>query len=224
MKLPNQDRYSLYQSRIYNFDLKPSDKILDVGSGNIPFHLATHLVDITIENDNLGRAGAAFEHVDGIPVYECNLEKLPFEDNEFDFVYCSHVLEHVAEPNKACSELIRVGKRGFIESPTRGKDIWLNTAKASNHRWAIEKIDNKLIFTEYDREEIEGLQNDILMKMHVAPQTPREKAFSALIYLKADKINTMLLWEGSFEFKIERRNNKELLVNNENKNLIITVI
>ena len=138
-KLPNKDRYSLYQSRFYNFGIKPSDKVLDVGSGSIPFHLANHLVDITIENDNFGRAGVAFKHIDGIPIYECNLERLPFEDNEFDFVYCSHVLEHVNDPDKACSELMRVGKRGFIESPTPGKDIWLNIAKASNHRWAIEK-------------------------------------------------------------------------------------
>jgi ubiquinone/menaquinone biosynthesis C-methylase UbiE len=217
-KLPNKDRYSLYQSRLYNFGIKPSDKVLDVGSGNVPSHFATHLVDVTIENNDYGRAGMAFKHVDGIPIYECNLEKLPFEDNEFDFVYCSHVLEHVTDPDKACSELMRVGKRGFIESPTRGKDIWLNTAKVSNHRWAIENNNNKLIFTEYSPEEIEGLQNDILMNMHVAPQTPREKAFSALIYLKADKINTMLLWEGFFEFTIYRRN-KQLTSNNENKNM-----
>jgi ubiquinone/menaquinone biosynthesis C-methylase UbiE len=218
MKLPSKDRYSLYQSRFYNFGIKASDKVIDVGSGNIPFHLANHLVDITIENDNYGRAGVAFKHVDGIPIYECNLEKLPFEDDEFDFVYCSHVLEHITDPDKACSELIRIGKRGFIESPTRDKDIWLNTAKVSNHRWAIEKRDNRLIFTEYSPEEIEGLQNDVLMNMHVAPQTPREKAFSALIYLKADKINTMLLWDGSFEFTINRRN-KQFISNNENKNI-----
>jgi ubiquinone/menaquinone biosynthesis C-methylase UbiE len=217
-KLPQKDRYSLYQSRFYNFGIKSTDKVLDVGSGNMPFHLANHLVDITIKNDNFGRAGVAFKHIGGIPIYECSLESLPFEDNEFDFVYCSHVLEHVDNPDKACRELIRVGKRGFIESPTRGKDIWLNTAKTSNHRWAIEKSSNRLIFTEYSPEEIDGLQNDILMDMHVAPQTAREKAFSALIYLKADKINTMLLWEDSFEFIIRYRNNR-FRSNNESQNI-----
>lgn len=216
-KLQNMDRYSLYQSRFYNFDINTSDKVLDVGSGNIPFHLATHLADITVENDNFGRAGVPFKHIEGLPVYECNLEKLPFENNEFDFVYCSHVLEHVIDPDKACSELMRVGKRGFIESPTRGKDIWLNTAKISNHRWAIEKNNNKLIFNEYSPEEIEGLQNDILMNMHVAPQTAREKAFSALVYLKADKINTMFLWEDYFEYEIHRRY-KESESKNESQN------
>ena len=76
-KLQNIDRYSLYQSRFYNFGIKTSDKVLDIGSGNIPFHRATHLADITLENDNFGRAGVAFKHVDGLPFYEWNLEKLP---------------------------------------------------------------------------------------------------------------------------------------------------
>lgn len=60
-----------------------------------------------------------------------------FRDKEFDFVYCSHVLEHVRDPAKACAELMRIGKRGFIETPTRGKDLWLGTAAVSNHRWAV---------------------------------------------------------------------------------------
>ena len=84
----------------------------------------------------------------------------------------------------------------------------------------MRKTNNKLIFSEYSPEEIEGLQNDILMNMHVAPRTPREKAFSALIYLKADKINTMLLWEGSFEFTIYRRN-KQFISNNDNQNILL---
>ena len=52
-KLKNIDRYSLYQCRFFNFCIKATDKVLDVGSGNIPFHLATHLVDITTENEIL---------------------------------------------------------------------------------------------------------------------------------------------------------------------------
>lgn len=202
--LPNKDRYRLYQSRMFNFDIGPDDKVLDIGSGHIPFPLATHLADIALDDDNYGRAGAPFKYIEGKPVFECNIEQLPFGDKEFDFVYCSHVLEHVANPEKACNELIRIAKRGYIETPTRGKDIWLNTAKISNHRWAVENIHNKLVFTEYTTEETNGLRNDILLNMHVAPQTVREKAFSALIYLRADLINTMFLWENEFEYEVRR--------------------
>lgn len=200
--LPQRDRYNLYQSRHFDFGIKPGDKVLDIGSGHIPFPLATHLSDITLTDHGYGRAGTPFKHVDGKPVYECSMEKMPFGDKEFDFVYCSHVLEHTKDPEKACRELMRVAKRGYIETPSRAKDIFLNSAKISNHTRYVELYEGRLIFADYSEEEIEGFQCDILQSMHCAPQTVREKAFAALIWLKADLVNTMLLWDGSFEFEL----------------------
>ncbi len=208
-RLPSKDRYSLYQARLIDFDIKPTDKVLDVGSGHIPFPLATHLTDITLTDHHVGRAGVPFKSIQGIPVYECSVENMPFNNQEFDFIYCSHVLEHVDNPEKACEELMRVGKRGYIETPSKGKDIFLNSAKTSNHKWWIEIINDTLVFTEYRPEEIDALQSDLLMDMHCAPQTRREKAFSSLIYLKADRVNTMFLWEGRFGYEVRRLVNEK---------------
>ena len=204
--MPDKSRYALYQERLFDFGIKPGDKVLDIGSGHIPFPLATHLADITLTDHHLGRAGTSFKYVDGKPVYECSVEAMPFGDKEFDFVYCSHVLEHTKNPEMACLELMRVGKRGYIETPTRAKDIFLNSAKISNHTRCVELCDGKLVFTDYTNDEIEGFQCDILQSMHCVPQTTREKAFASLVWLKADLINTMLLWEGSFEFVIRANN------------------
>ncbi len=204
-QLPNKDRYSLYQARLFDFGIKPGEKVLDVGSGHKPFPFATHLSDISTSDDKYGRAGVPFKYVEGKPVFEFNVEKIPFENKEFDFVYCSHVLEHVENPEKACAELQRVAKRGYIETPTKGKDIWLNSGKISNHRWFVEDINEKLLFVEYDYEEDESFGSDILMNMHVAPQTEREKAYSALLYLKPHSINTMFYWENEFECEVIRK-------------------
>lgn len=196
-------RYELYQARLFDFRLRPGDRVLDIGSGNDPFPLATHLADITLEDDSYGRAGAPLKRIDNKPVYACALENMRgFQDKEFDFVYCSHVLEHVRDPAKACAELMRIGKRGFIETPTRGKDLWLGTAAVSNHRWAVENVHDCLIFSEYRPHEIDGLQCDLLLQMHMAPESRREKALTALMYLKADLINTMLVWEQAFTFQV----------------------
>jgi len=203
-KMPDQSRYMLYQGRHIDFKIGPTDQVLDIGSGHLPFPLATHLADVTLTEHSVGRAGAPFKYIAGKPVYECSVEATPFADKQFDFVFCSHVLEHVYNPEKACRELMRIGKRGYIETPTRGKDTWLNTAKKSNHRWAVELLNNRLVFTEYTALDLEGLGCDILMNMHMEPQTKREKALSALIYLKAPLINTMMLWEESFEFEVRR--------------------
>ncbi len=204
--LPKRDeRYTLYQARLFDFGIGPNDKVLDVGSGNTPFPLATHLIDLCPADNVYGTTEQPFEHVQGKRVHTCDIEDMRhFADKEFDFVYCSHVLEQVGNPEKACLELMRVGKRGYIESPTRGTDLWLNTAKVSNHLWVVERIHKKLIFTEYSVDEIEGFQCDLLMKMHRSPESKREKALTALLYLKADLVNTMFLWENCFQFEVRR--------------------
>src|SRR4030043_2172370 len=91
-----------YQREFVKFDINPGDKALDLGSGNHPFPLATHLVDLFVEND-FHRGGVKLVQ-DSRPLFVANIESLPFRDKEFDFVYCSHVLEHVADPRKACKE------------------------------------------------------------------------------------------------------------------------
>lgn len=205
-QLPDStSRYWLYQGRHFDFNIKPDEKVLDIGSGNIPFPFATHLADLAVHDDMYGRAGVPFKYLEGKPVYECNIENMPFADKEFDFVYCSHVLEHTQNPEKACKELMRIAKRGYIETPTRGKDLFLHTGKISNHTYYVENFDGTLIFTEYENDELDGLDNDILLQMHVKPQTKREKAFSALIYLKSHLINTMLYWEDGFPVQVRKR-------------------
>lgn len=218
--LPFSDRYNIYQSRLFDFNIKDGDKVLDIGSGNVPFPLATHLADITIEDNAYGRAGVPFKYLENKPVYEINIEDMPFEDKEFDFVYCSHVLEHVENPERACRELMRVGKRGYIEVPKYHKDLIFNTARISNHLWKIELEDNTLTFKPYDEKELDGLEVDIFREMSLNPLSHREKAFFSLIHLKADLFNTMFLWEKDFKVQVS---NKRIL-GNINKNIRLNFV
>jgi SAM-dependent methyltransferase len=197
-------RYDLYQSRFFSFPIVPGHKVLDMGSGHMPFPLATHLCDITLTDGTVGRAGLPFKHLDGKPVYEASLENTPFADQEFDFVYCSHVLEHVDDPEAACRELTRIGRRGYIETPTKGKDMFMGTPRISHHRWHLEVFRGVLIFTEYEQRELAGLGVNLLIEMATGPQTDREKAFSALLYLHADQCNTMFTWEGDIPIEVRR--------------------
>jgi SAM-dependent methyltransferase/predicted O-methyltransferase YrrM len=204
-RLPQRDRYSLYVARLFDFDIHPGDRVLDIGSGHLPFPHATHLADITLTDHGFGRAGVPFARVDGKEAVECSVESMPFADRTFDFVYCSHVLEHVDDPERACRELMRVARRGYIETPTRGKDVFLNTARVSNHRWSVTSFDGVLCFDEYADSDLQGLGSDVLMDMHTSPQTDREKAFSALIYLRAESVNTMFPWDAPFTCEVHRR-------------------
>ncbi|HEY2901936.1 MAG TPA: class I SAM-dependent methyltransferase [Polyangia bacterium] len=199
------DRHTLYQARYFDFGIRPGDKVLDIGSGNIPLSFATHLADLAVDDDSYGRAGSPFKHIAGKPVFNCPVERMPFADKEFDFVYCSHVLEHVDDPDQACRELMRVGKRGYLETPTLGKDVWLNVGKISNHRWHVTQFAGVLEFTEYAPRDLAGVETDLLLDMHMHPQTDREKAFAAMVLLKSDLINTMMLWDGQFTTSARRQ-------------------
>jgi len=61
-------------------------------------------------------------------------KKLPFKDNEFDFVIASHVIEHVEDFEFFIKELERVSKKGYIELPTRLGDNLVFENK-NDHIW-----------------------------------------------------------------------------------------
>jgi len=111
----------------------PAD-VLEIGPGHIPFGRATEFVDIR-PLDNLPG-----------PLHVCDLsqDKLPFTDKFFDFVYCRHVLEDMVNPFLLCREMQRVGKAGYIETPSplaefcRGVDGGAPPWRGyHHHRWMI---------------------------------------------------------------------------------------
>ncbi len=83
--------------------------VLEIGPGTKPFERATAFVDFADVQAYTKR-----------PVFKVDItsERLPFEDKSFDFVYCRHVLEDSWNPFAICAEMSRVGKRGYIETPS----------------------------------------------------------------------------------------------------------
>lgn len=62
-------------------------------------------VDIVIEDA---------DQLPGIEFVSAQIESLPFQDNEFDTVVCTHVLEHVLDYKLAIRELRRIAARRLI--------------------------------------------------------------------------------------------------------------
>ena len=75
---------------------------------------------------------------------------MPFKENEYDFVFCSHVLEHLDYPGNAMRKLMRIGLRGYIEIPIRMSDILFNfTFLENHHKWHGLISNNTVILTEW---------------------------------------------------------------------------
>jgi SAM-dependent methyltransferase len=80
-------------------------RLLDLGCGQVPFY-AAYKKFIT---DNICVDWANTSHKNEYLDMECDLNKpLPFQDNEFDTVLLSDVLEHIARPEELWNEMYRV--------------------------------------------------------------------------------------------------------------------
>ena len=75
-------------------------------------------------------------------------KKLPFKDQEFDFVIASHVMEHVEDIEYFIKELERVSKKGYIELPTILEDNLVFENK-NDHLWHMDfdDVENKLLIS-----------------------------------------------------------------------------
>ena len=108
-------------------------KVLDIGCGYTPNEYATTICDI----QDLSNFYKDKEFI------KLNDQKLPFEDNQFDFVIASHVIEHVEDIKFFISELERVSKKGYIELPTKLEDNLVFENK-KDHLWHMEFDDVNL--------------------------------------------------------------------------------
>lgn len=81
----------------------------------------------------------------------CNL---PFDDNEFDFILCNHVLEHIPDDTKAMQELYRILKPegcGILQIP---QDLSRSTTFEDDS--ITNKKERAKIFGQYDHVRIYG--------------------------------------------------------------------
>ncbi len=84
-----------------------------------------------------------------------DVQDIPFDDNTFDVVFCNHVLEHVADDNKAMSELYRILKPGGLGIFQVPQDVSLkNTYEDSSITSPEERAKH---FGQYDHLRIYGL-------------------------------------------------------------------
>ncbi|MCG3164377.1 MAG: hypothetical protein POELPBGB_00131 [Bacteroidia bacterium] len=99
--------------------IKNSDRVLEIGPGGMPHPRADILLEKRFNDAEwFAQSGNIKPDFKGKPVIYYEGGKFPFKDKEFDYVICSHVLEHVSNIDEFTSELKRVAQSGYIEFPT----------------------------------------------------------------------------------------------------------
>jgi SAM-dependent methyltransferase len=118
--------------------------VLDVGSGDKPHWRADVLVDRYVAREHAGqRSGRAAAAV-ARPLFDAEASALPFADGAFDYVVCSHVLEHVPDPAAVAAELARVARAGYVEVPDAASAKILDFP---SHVWWCRLDGSTLVFT-----------------------------------------------------------------------------
>lgn len=119
---------------IDKFSLKKGNRILEVG-GSMKQHQDIQidvLVDIIRPEESFYTPSTLkakrFVRLD------VTREKLPFKDKEFDFCLCTHTLEDLLTPFLIIEEMSRVAKRGYMTTPSMGRDIVFGPIDLTNYR------------------------------------------------------------------------------------------
>ena len=194
---------------------------MDIGSGHNPHPRANVLLDKHLK-DNTERSGKPLKMDKGKDFIEGDAESMPFENKEFDYIIASHIAEHVNNPEKFCKELMRVARRGYIETPSRFAEILFDEPY---HKWYVYIHNGILVFEEIVNRSRLGLFGKIfyaLFYVNIKRVGKKTISFSnrylryisskIVTYLlriplvKTRKIYTCFEWENSFKFKVIYRN------------------
>jgi hypothetical protein len=165
--------------------------LLDVGGWAAPLERADWVLDL-LPYATRGLYGASdparerFSAATWVQRDICDREPWPFADDQFDFVVCAQTLEDVRDPVFVCSEMARVAKAGYLETPSWRAELMagLNGAWTgySHHRW--------LVRTDHARSAVE-----FLFKYHVVNSEGYRMGRHELTDAEA---NEWLWWQGSF--------------------------
>lgn len=187
---------SFFKRKIFIKNIGKRDLVLDIGSGDKPFWRADVIVDKYLKDDQQRHSGSMLYDKNKIFV-EGDVERLPFKDKTFDFVICAHLLEHVENPDKALSEIIRVAKKGYIEVPFGIVDLF---APFPPHLWFCDYRDRTLAFYQKEKKKNFFIQQT---------ETFGKKFFfhPLLQYLLSKEYRSVfitLYWKNNLKYKVIR--------------------
>jgi hypothetical protein len=186
-------------------ELSDSAVVLDIGGWAHPFNRANYVMDAEpyetrgyynrtfAKNNPFPPLGGTVEHFTPDTWVQrdiCDKTPFPFADKSIDLVICSHTLEDIRDPLWVCSEMIRIGKAGYVEVPSRQwescRGLEPGITGLNHHRWLIE---------------IEGNEIRFLMKFHKIHKWRYSLPAKVLRQMTEKEKVTWLFWNNSFDFR-----------------------
>jgi len=134
--------------------------VLDVGGGIKPLSRADYVLDFLSWDQRTGLTPwfldvwpkPHFSQATWVKWDICSRDPWPFKDKQFDFVLCKGTLEDLRDPVWVCREMMRVGKSGYLDVPTRILESMPGVERTrycgySHHHWLCEAVEGGIQFT-----------------------------------------------------------------------------
>lgn len=116
--------------------VRPGDHVLDVGCNSGYFQrFCPQAANVTGVDVNPDLVAIATRRLSG-GAWCARAEALPFEDNTFDLVNISEVLEHVHDPALCLAEAARVARRSIVGDTPHEAGAW-GAHRVEGHRWHV---------------------------------------------------------------------------------------
>ena len=175
-----------------HLNISRKSKVLEVGGGHNPQKRSNVVVDKFIDS-NYHRSGdvKVYKNQEFI---QADGENLPFKDNEFDYVICNQVLEHVEDPIKFLKEQTRVAKKGYLEAPSL---IGEYLHPKESHKWLILEIDGKIIMMDKEKVSFKPSHDLGDVFLHFLPKN--SIGYKILQYTHGSIHNVRYEWENDIE-------------------------
>jgi SAM-dependent methyltransferase len=126
---------------------------------------------------------------------------LPFADKYFDLVICGQTVEDLADPSKLLSEMRRVGKAGFIESPSRIseqtagiRDRERKQTGHPHHQWIVDVENGGLVLYSKEDSRLDSPASVVPLMFYEQIVATRGDSFSKLSFS----------WHNEFSFRCVR--------------------
>lgn len=181
-----------------------SARVLDVGGWWRPLNAATDVMDLCpYETRRVHDAldpeiQQRFSALTWM-VHDACQAPWPYPDKFFDFSFCSHTLEDVPDPATLCAELIRVSRAGYIETPSRQREIFSKSRLfdliALWRRPAI-GFPHHLWFVEIDGNHVRFTPKGALERRHIITRGDLGRKMTET------ESGAALFWSGAFSFEI----------------------
>lgn len=94
------------------FNMKPKTKFLEIGCGRCETLNAFNKLGLDVYGvDSSERAkDFASKNTSKLEILDISKDKLPFNDNEFEVIFCKSVIEHIPDPGFLITEIFRILK------------------------------------------------------------------------------------------------------------------